>query len=169
MAKKYGFLPAFYQGYVERIAEDEVMPALANTHEKITAFLSGLPETTGGLRYAENKWTVKEVISHMIDAERIFAYRALRFARNDATPLAGFDENVYIPESNASNRRLSQLSAEFNNLRISTIDLYSSFTPEMMSRSGEANGQKISVDALGFVIAGHANHHYNILKERYGL
>jgi len=107
------------------------------------------------------------VLCHMIDAERIFAYRALRFARNDKTALAGWEENEYAPQANASNRSLSKIAAEMAHLRSATIDLYEGFTPEMLSRKGIANNNELSVSVLGFVIAGHEIHHCHILKERY--
>lgn len=169
MAKKFKHLPAVYQSYVNLIPEDEVLQAQINNQEKMNVFLGQLPEDNGNYRYAENKWTVKQVISHIIDTERVFSYRALRFARNDKTPLPGFNENDYIPNSNASNRKIKDLSVEFNNLRKSTIDLFMSFDPEMMERFGESGGKTVDVNAIGFIIAGHCLHHYNILKERYNL
>lgn len=169
MAKKLKHLPGVYQAYVNLVPEEEVLQALINNHQKINVFLGQLPEDNGNYRYAENKWTVKQVISHIIDTERIFSCRALRFARNDKTPLPGFEENNYVPNSNASNRKIKDLSDEFNNLRASTIDLFMSFDQEMMGRSGDAGGKLVDVSTIGFIIAGHCLHHYNILKERYNL
>ena len=103
----------------------------------------------------------------MIDAERIFAYRALRFARNDKTPLAPFEENDYAPQANAAGRSLQKIAAEMAHLRSSTIDLFESFTPEMLMRKGPVNKNELSVIALGFIIAGHETHHCHVLKERY--
>jgi hypothetical protein len=103
----------------------------------------------------------------MIDAERIFAYRALRFARKDKTPLAGWEENDYAPLANAGNRSLEKIASEMNHLRASTIDLFESFTPEMLTYKGTANKNEMSVAVLGFVIAGHETHHRKILIERY--
>ena len=103
----------------------------------------------------------------MIDSERVFVYRALRFARNDRTPLSGFDEKLYTPESNAHGRELKSIITEMAHLRTSTIDLFASFTPEMLSRKGVANESEFSVASQGFIIAGHEMHHLNVLKERY--
>jgi hypothetical protein len=126
-----------------------------------------IPEDKGLYRYGEDKWTVKEVINHMIDAERIFAYRALRFSRNDQTPLPPFDENLYAPEANAHNRTVQQLAKEMKRLRETTIDLFASMTPEMLQREGTASGKRLSVLNLGYIIAGHDIHHHKILHERY--
>jgi hypothetical protein len=103
----------------------------------------------------------------MMDAERIFSYRALRFARNDSTPLSAFEENDYAPQANAHARTLAQLLQEMKNLRTTTIDLFASFTPEMLQRTGTANGKVISVVNLGYIVAGHETHHRIVLQERY--
>jgi len=103
----------------------------------------------------------------MIDVERIFAYRALRFARNDKTGLAGFEENDYAPESNAHSRSVAEIAEEMNRLRLTTIDLFKSFTPEMLLRGGKANQMDLTVLALGYAISGHETHHRNIFLERY--
>lgn len=169
MRKDIQHLPEFYRNYVNLVPEENVLQALINNGSKQGDFFKNLPEGNGDYRYAEGKWTLKQVISHIIDAERIFTYRALRFARNDNTALPGFEENDYVIHSNASNRRVAQLADEFIRARASTVDLFESFSQEMYDRYGEANGNNISVEALGFVIAGHAIHHLNILKERYHL
>lgn len=144
-----------------------MMGALRNSGEITAALVLALPEEKGAYRYAPEKWSIKEVVCHMMDAERIFAYRALRFARNDATPLHGFEENDYAPEANARARTLAQLADEMIRLRATTIDLFASFTPEMLERKGSANGSTISVVNLGYVIAGHETHHRTVLTERY--
>jgi uncharacterized damage-inducible protein DinB len=144
-----------------------MLEALSNSGDITSAFVLALPEERGAYRYAPEKWSIKEVICHIMDAERIFAYRALRFSRNDATPLHGFEENDYAPEANARARTLTQLAEEMKRLRASTIDLFASFTPEMLERKGSANNSTISVINLGYVIAGHETHHRNILTERY--
>jgi uncharacterized damage-inducible protein DinB len=113
------------------------------------------------------KWTIKELLCHMMDAERIFAYRALRFARNDSTDLHAFEENDYAPQANAHGRSVQQLITEIKNLRATTLDLFASFTPEMLQRKGTANNTLISVINLGYIIAGHETHHRNVLADRY--
>lgn len=160
-------VPSFYQGYVGTVQTLGLFEALAQTGEEIQQVTLQIPEERGAFAYAEGKWTVKEVLAHIIDAERIFAYRALRFARNDNTNLPGFDETAYTPQSNANGRTITMLARELANVRISSIDLFRSFTPDMLGRSGLANNTEIAVDVLGYVIAGHGRHHLRILKERY--
>lgn len=141
--------------------------ALRHAGQVTQEVVFSIPEEKGTYRYAEGKWTIKELLNHMMDAERVFAYRALRFSRNDRTPLASFDENAYATEANAHGRAMHQLAREMQWLRETTIDLYASLTPQMLRREGTASNQKISVGNLGYVIAGHDLHHCNILRERY--
>ena len=110
---------------------------------------------------------MRELLCHMIDTERIFAYRALRFSRNDKTPLSGFEENDYAPQANAQGRSLKKIADDMAHLRTSTIDLFETMTPDMLARKGTANKNEMSVVGLGFVIAGHETHHRQILVERY--
>lgn len=160
-------LPPFYSGYVSHVREMDVMEALADSHEKIYHLVRQIPEEKGLHRYAPEKWSIKELLCHIMDAERIFAYRALRFARHDETPLSGFEENDYASRANAHARTNLQLADELKRLRATTIDLFTSFTPEMLQHKGTANNTVISVINLGYVIAGHETHHRNILSERY--
>jgi len=160
-------IPAFYQNYFLLVKEEDVLQALRNSSSELLDLLKRINEKQSTFAYAEGKWTIKELLMHMMDSERIFAYRALRFSRNDRTSLPGFDEQVYTPQSNANNQSLSDLMLQIKNLRQSTIDLFSTFNEEMLLRSGFANNYEISVIALGFIIAGHERHHLNILKERY--
>ncbi|HEY5824506.1 MAG TPA: DinB family protein, partial [Cyclobacteriaceae bacterium] len=126
-----------------------------------------IKEEKKDFHYADGKWTVRELLCHMIDAERIFAYRALRFARNDKTPLPGWEENDYAPRANAGGRSLKQIADEMRHVRISTLDLFEGFTEEMMWHKGTSNNNEMSVLVMGFVIAGHETHHRKILIERY--
>jgi hypothetical protein len=160
-------VPEFYKGYVENVKTMDVLEALRTSSKQMSELLSGIPESKGDFRYAPEKWSIKEMLRHMNDAERIFAYRALRFSRNDKTPLNSFDENAYAPESNAGNKSINELAAELLNLRKTTIDLFESFNEEMLNREGTASNKVMSVLTLGYVIAGHEAHHYKILKERY--
>lgn len=160
-------LPAFYQGYVAHVSNLNLVDALRTSILTTDTLIRTIPEAKGEYRYAPGKWSIKELLCHVLDAERIFAYRALRFARNDQTPLPGFDEQQYAPHANAHNRTLLQLADEFSRLRNTTIDLFNSFTPDMLRCSGKANNNLISVINLGYVIAGHEVHHRNILLERY--
>lgn len=157
----------FYQGYIDRVLDQEMLESLASSHQQTQEVFATIDESKGGYRYAEGKWSVKEVISHMMDCERIMAYRALRFARKDGTPLAGFDEKTYAPNSNVDGQSIQSLSGSFQNLRASTIDLFESFSDEMLDLKGEANGSPATVLALGYIISGHELHHLSVLQERY--
>jgi uncharacterized damage-inducible protein DinB len=160
-------VPQFYRGYVNHVIDKNFLDAMKWSSEEMSALITSLPESKSDYRYAPGKWTIRELIGHIIDAERIFAYRALRFARNDKTPLAGFDENVYVPESNVASRTLSELMNELTRMRETSIDLYKSFTPAMLERTGSANNTEISVLALAYIIPGHETHHRTILTTRY--
>jgi uncharacterized damage-inducible protein DinB len=160
-------VPPFYKNYVKLIDETDVLQALRLSGARTQLLVHGIPERLADYQYAEGKWTVREVLAHMIDAERIFAYRALRFARNDKTPLSGWDENQYAPHLNVANRSLKKLGDELHHLRASTIDLYESFSEDMLLRKGVANNNEMSVLVLGFVTAGHEAHHRKVLTERY--
>ena len=160
-------VPQFYRTYVEYVQDLDLPVALRQAGKRVQEMLDTIPEELGTYRYQEGKWSVKEVLNHMMDAERVFAYRALRFSRNDATPLHPFEENDYAPEANAHARTIRQLAEEMHRLRESTIDLYRSFSPEMLQREGVASNKKISVLNLGYIIAGHDLHHRRVLMERY--
>lgn len=160
-------LPDFYKKYVAHVQDQDVLKALQSSHALLVDLLSSVAEEKGEYRYAEGKWSIKELICHMMDAERIFAYRALRFARNDSTALHGFEENDYAPQANAHGRTMKQLIQEMKSLRVTSIDLFTSFTPEMLQRKGTANKNQLSVINLGYIIAGHETHHRSILTERY--
>lgn len=160
-------LPFYYHGYVAVVEGKDIADALllASTHMHRT--LDQVPEGRGDHRYAPDKWTIKEVLQHVIDAERVFAYRALRFGRNDATELPGFEENDYAPASRAHRRTMADLLKEHDAVRASSLALFESFDAEALASSGIANGHRITVNAIGWVIAGHAFHHVRMLKERY--
>ncbi|MEM9857664.1 MAG: DinB family protein [Bacteroidota bacterium] len=162
-----GPIPEFYQRYIDAVPYDTLIPALINGGDTTVDFFKSIPETSAQYRYADGKWTVNEVINHMMDAERVFCYRALTFARNDSTELPGFDENSWATETNSSHRQLYRIINEYVNLRASTVDLFSSFSDEMLSRKGMASGVEMNVTTLGFLIAGHENHHCRILANRY--
>lgn len=159
--------PDFYGKYIALVKSENLIEALTEQGKQFNEFIYSIPSEIFDYRYAEGKWTVKEIISHILDAERIFAYRALRFARNDKTNLHGFEENNYVPETNAANRTIDSMLEEMTHVRCSTILLFFSFSDEMTMRKGIANGREISVRALGYIIAGHMQHHMNVIKERY--
>lgn len=161
------FVPPHFKNYVKQIDETDVLQALRLSGFRSQVLIHSIPADKIDYRYADGKWSVREVLCHILDAERIFAYRALRFARNDKTNLHSFDENSYAPEANAGGRSLKKIADEFTHLRASTVDMYEGFTEEMLHRRGTANNNEISVLALGFVIAGHEAHHRKVLAERY--
>lgn len=160
-------LPVYYQRYLDLVEYTNLPQALILGGNEMLDFIHSIPEKSADYAYAPGKWTIKEVISHMIDAERVFAYRALRFSRNDKTEIEGFDENAWAPESNAKSRRLYKIAGEYANVRAASVDLFSSFNDDMLARTGVANGLEMQVSTLGFLIAGHERHHLNIVKERY--
>lgn len=160
-------VPAFYKGYVKLVEHPDIIQALRISGYRTMELIHSIPEAKTDFRYAEGKWSVREVLGHMMDAERIFAYRALRFARNDRTPLPGFDEQAYAPHLNVSSRSLTQLGEEMQHLRTTTVDLFQSFSEEMLTRKGIASNNELSVGALGIIIAGHETHHCKVIRERY--
>jgi uncharacterized damage-inducible protein DinB len=160
-------IPPFYKGYVENVKDLDVLEALKQSSEITLKLVRSIPEAKGEYRYGEGKWSIKELLAHMIDVERIMAYRALRFARNDKTDLPGFEENDYAPEANAHERTIKQFADEMARIRETTIDLYKSFSEPMLAREGTANKNKLSVINLGYIIPGHETHHRKILIERY--
>jgi uncharacterized damage-inducible protein DinB len=160
-------IPAFYRDYVNEVPGDDLNIALLLASDRLHALLDGLSDEQASHRYAPGKWTVKEVLQHIVDAERIFAYRALRFARNDSTELPGFEEDDYVPEARCDARMLDDLLKEHDAVRAATTTLFNSFDEQALDRVGTANGNRIGVRAIGWVIAGHALHHIRILHERY--
>ena len=160
-------VPPYYRKYVDEVKDLDLFDAFQQSHKHFKDLVLSIPEENGNYRYETGKWSIKELLCHVMDTERIFAYRALRFARNDKTPLPAFEENEYAPESNAHARTLRQLASESERLRETTIDLYKSFTPAMLRRKGSANNTEVSVLNLGFIIAGHETHHRRMLTDRY--
>ena len=160
-------IPPFYKNYVKQIDEPDMLQALRISGHRMLELVHAIPDNKADFAYALGKWTVRELLCHIMDAERIFCYRAPRFARNDKTPLSGFEEDDYAPQANAAGRSLQKIASEMGHLRASTIDLFESFTPEMLTRKGTANKNELSVVAIGFIIPGHETHHRKILQERY--
>lgn len=160
-------VPEWYHRYINLVEEDDLITAICNQTVSFNSFLDSIPEEKINYRYAEGKWTVKEVLQHIIDSERVFSYRALRFARKDNTPLPGFDENDFAKNAKTDSRKWNDLVAEFNAVRLSTEILFKSFDDEQIESMGIANDNSIIVKAIGFIIAGHAIHHANVLKVRY--
>lgn len=157
----------YYGTYIAKAANLNLKEGLKSNHAITEAFLNAIPKDKLEYRYAEGKWTVKDIIQHIIDTERIFAYRALRVARNDKTALPGFEENDYALTGNANARTLESLLAEYKAVRQATIALFNSFSDEMLKHIGTASNSPISARAIGFIIIGHETHHCNVIKERY--
>ena len=160
----------YYAKYVALVPDDEltVVQHLADQHHETVGLLRKA-KAKGDHAYEPDKWTVKEVVGHMCDTERIFAYRALRFARADQTDLPGFDENTYVTASNFKSRTMDDLLEELWAVRAATLSLAKHLPTEALTRRGTANGNAVSVRALLYIIAGHERHHLAILKERYGV
>ena len=159
--------PAYYGTYIGAVTGDDVLPALIAQHDSTARFLAAIPESRAGYRYAEGKWSIREVVGHLSDSERIFACRMLRFARADETPLPGFDENQYVPTGGFERRSLADVAAEFAAVRDATIALVRTFDAAAVARRGVANGKSISVGSLAWLIAGHELHHSRVIRERY--
>ena len=156
-----------FQTYIEQAGEGDLIEELEISLHDFIKFVQNIPMDKFDFRYAEAKWTIKEIIQHVIDTERIFAYRALRISRNDKTPLSGFDENEYIVNTDANQRNIQSLLTELSAVRHSNLFLYKSFSEEQLKRIGTASNNEISVRALGFVTIGHQKHHQRIFEERY--
>lgn len=159
----------YYGQYVALVPEGDVLATLERQGIETAAALRKVPAALAKHRYAPGKWSVTEVIGHLSDAERVFTYRALRFARNDTTPLAGFSESDYVPAARFDDRTLPDVAAEYAAVRAATLSLFRGLDPAAWNRRGLANDQTISVRALAFVLAGHELHHLRVLRERYGL
>jgi exoribonuclease II len=158
---------SFYQPYVARVKENDPILALEKSYEEIHHFMPLLPEARADFRYAEGKWSVKEMMQHLIDTERIMAYRALTIARGDQRELPGFNENAYADAANVEYRSLEELRNELQLVRKTTICLFGSFDEGALKRVGIANKYEVSVRALAYIIAGHQKHHFAVLRERY--
>ncbi|MBC5839368.1 DinB family protein [Flavobacterium muglaense] len=157
----------FFAGYVNAAANTNLIEELEICLHEFIRFVQDIPMDKFDYRYAEGKWTIKEIIQHIIDTERIFAYRALRISRNDKTPLPGFDENDYVDNTNANERNLQGLLTEMAVVRQATLSLFNSFSKEQLMRIGTASNTSISVRAIGFIMIGHQKHHQKVFEERY--
>jgi uncharacterized damage-inducible protein DinB len=160
-------IPPFYHGYVSQIQADDAASATSKHMQPLIDALSSLGEEEWEYAYAPGKWSLKELVQHMIDTERIFAHRALSIARQDPNPLPGFDENAYADCSAASTRTGASLYEELKAVSTSTKYLIASFNEEQLSAKGTANGKPITVNAIAYILAGHAAHHTRIIRDRY--
>ncbi len=162
-----GEYAAYYEKYIARITGPDILTTLEEQRRQTLLLLSGLSESDGEIRYAPGKWSVKEVVGHVCDAERIFGYRALRVGRGDATPLPGFDENEYVRHAPFAKLGLAELIEEFTAVRRATLSLFRNFDQEAWTLRGVANNNPVSVRALAYIIGGHELHHRRMLEEKY--
>lgn len=164
---KEGDCPPFYSPYIKTLGDEQLLGLLEHQLHNFPKFLKSIPKEKTHYRYAEGKWTVIEVLVHVLDAERVFQYRAMRIARGDQTPLPGYEQDDYVPESGAASRDLKSVVEEYAIVRGSTLALYKTFSEEVLRRKGIASGAWVSVGALGFIICGHQRHHRDILRAKY--
>jgi len=158
----------FYANYVSKaIAQGDILQTLTQLQETSYSFFKSIGEDKANYAYAEGKWTLKQLLSHMIDAERVFAYRVLCFSRGDENALPGFDENDYVERADLSSRTLQDLAKEFKELRGANLYLFHALNNEQLLYTGIASGTPVSVRALLYITAGHEFHHLTIIKERY--
>ena len=158
---------AYYKSYIDNARDLNIVSGLERNLDTVVSFYSGIPSEKHDFAYSEGKWTVKDILLHIIDTERIFAYRALRIARQDKTPMAGFEQDDYVVTASANTRSLENMLIEYRAVRQSTIALYKSFDSSDLKEVGEASGCPISVRAMGYIITGHENHHNQLITERY--
>jgi uncharacterized damage-inducible protein DinB len=157
----------YYEKYIALVPQADIVGLLESQRLQMAQLLTACSERDGNFHYAPDKWSVKEVIGHLADCERIFTYRALCIARGDATPLPGFEQDDYVRTAGSGRRQLRDLAEEFSGIRNSTISLYRSLDDEAWTRRGSANKNEVSVRALAYITAGHELHHRRILEERY--
>lgn len=158
---------AFYEGYVSKVVAKNLHEAITTYSQTLSFFFTNLPNEKADYSYAPNKWSLKDLLQHMIDTERIMSYRLLRIARSDQTPLPGFEQNEYAVSAKAVNRTFDSLKEEINALRKSTDLLITSLTEEQLNNAGTASGQRATANAIGYIIFGHLLHHQKIIEELY--
>jgi uncharacterized damage-inducible protein DinB len=159
----------FYYGYIGKVPSENLRLELTEQMEELERLLSPLSDQAALARYAEGKWSVKEILGHLTDTERIFGYRLLRISRGDVTPMEGYDENAYVPAGRFDRRPLALLLAEFRAVRLSTMAFMEGLPEECWTRRGVANGKSVTARALAYIIIGHVTHHLGVLRDRYGL
>ncbi len=164
---KEGDYNPYYKTYVDKLGDSDLLPTLEKQLKNFPNFLASIPEEKLKYAYAPGKWTVLEALQHIIDTERVFQYRALRFSRNDRTPLQGFDQDDFVPESNANNKSIDAIIEEYKTVRASTVALFKSFDDSVLKRIGTASNSPMSVGAIGCITCGHQRHHRDIIRERY--
>lgn len=159
--------PPYFKQYIDLVSGDEIQEAFKTQQTQLSAMLNAIPDSKADYAYAEGKWTVKQLLQHVIDAERIFSYRALWIARKAAEPLPSFDEDAFAAVADVSNRSLQDLKNELVAVRSATQYLFNSLGEDELQRRGIASGKEVTVNAIGFITLGHWQHHINVMKERY--
>lgn len=167
MRPEPGDYAPYYENYIKLVEGDEILRILNEQSKKTQDVLNSFSEHKGNYRYADGKWTVKEMVGHLLDTERVFAYRALCIARGEKKSLPGFEQDDYVKDGNFNRRELFELNYEFRLLRESNLLLFRSFTPEMLRKRGFASETSVTVLAILFIIAGHEKHHMKVLREKY--
>ncbi len=162
-----GSFPSYFTNYIKLVNENNVLEALAHQQPVFVEFFDAIPAEKSDYSYAPGKWTLKELLQHMIDTERIFAYRALCVARKETQSLPGFNENEFVLQSHANKRVWTEMLSELKLVRQTTEILFRSFSLEVYGHIGLSSNKPVTVSALGFIIVGHVYHHINIIKERY--
>ncbi|HFS67001.1 MAG TPA: DinB family protein [Flavobacteriia bacterium] len=158
----------FYQTYIDKVnLNNTILENLQNSLNEVFSVLGDVSEEQANYSYKKDKWSLKQLLQHIIDTERVMSYRAFAIARNDKNNLHGFDENEYIYNSNASNSNFINLLKEFSLLRKSNIAMFKNFTPKLLSKIGKANNSEINTYTLGYILSGHVYHHLDIVKKRY--
>ncbi|MRX47541.1 DinB family protein [Pedobacter puniceum] len=157
----------YYEGYIKLVSGQNILRKLKNQLNEVDDFLAEIPAEKHDYAYADGKWTVKEVVAHLIDTERVMAYRAMRFSRNDFTPLPGFDQDLYMQNVDVSKRSFNDLVDELLLMRQANLYFFKSLTEEDYKKKGVASEREVSVGALLFIMAGHIEHHFRVLKEKY--
>ena len=157
----------YYEHYVSLVADSDIVGVLAAQPTKLQDIFTAMPEEKGEFRYGDGKWSIKELFGHLIDGERMFAYRLFRISRGDETPIEGFEQDGYIENAHSNDRSFADLLEEFSLLRRANMIFFKNLSDEAWSRVGIANNAKISVRALIYIMAGHVEHHLNVLKDRY--
>jgi hypothetical protein len=158
-----------YQGYVAHVSEDDILPVLRSQPDALDVLLGRVAPDRETYRYAEGKWSIREIVGHLIDAERVFGYRAFSIARGESRNLPGFDQDEYMLSAPYDRLDLEDLLSEFRLVRLANLAMLRNLDEEAWARIGTANDNQVSVRALAFIMAGHVRHHMGVLRERYGL
>ncbi len=164
---KTGDFPPYFEGYIGKVQSGSATKLAEQYGKELETFYMGLPESKADYAYAPEKWTLKDLLQHIVDTERIMSYRLLRIARKDETPLASFDENSYAENANTANRSFASIKEEFLAVRKATDLLLQSLQPEQLTHAGVASGNRVTANALAYIIFGHMLHHKSVIEERY--